>query len=198
MNVGIFGGTFDPPHIGHLIVADQALHQLDLDEIWFCPVGQPPHKHNGDLTPAHHRVHMTRLAISDHERFRLSTLDVDRPPPHYTSGLLRALRQAFPDHHWTFIMGADALMDLPNWQEPRYILDVADVAVALRPDVMLDLSVVEAALPTIRARVRWIRTPLLDVSSSELRRMVQGGASLRYLVPKPVEAYVAQAGLYHR
>ncbi|MFN3706240.1 MAG: nicotinate-nucleotide adenylyltransferase [Thermoflexales bacterium] len=198
MEIGIFGGTFDPPHIGHLIVADQALHQLQLDEVWFCPVGQPPHKHNGELTPAHHRVHMTRLAIADHERFRISTIDVDRPPPHYTSGLLRALCQAFPQHHWTFLMGADSLMDLPNWHEPDYLLQVADLAVALRPDVALDLSTVEAALPQIRASLRWVRTPLLDVSSSELRRMARQGASLRYLVPRVVEAYITQVQLYAR
>ena len=118
MRIGILGGTFDPPHIGHLVIGDQARAQLGLDRVWFTPVGQPPHKSN--TSPAADRVAMTRLAIDDYEAFEVCLVDVERPPPHYTVHLFEELRRRWPEHEFWFIIGADALIDMPRWQQPRW------------------------------------------------------------------------------
>lgn len=196
MNIGIFGGTFDPPHIGHLVVADQALTQLRLDEVWFMPVGQPTHKDSNGISPAHHRVAMVGLAIKGHPGFQLSLLDVERPAPHYSSTAMEILEQRHPEHDWFFIMGADSLADLPHWHRPQRLIALATLAVAGRPGVRLDLSEIEHAVPGVSQRVHWVRAPLVDLSATELRRMARDGASLRYLVPAAVIEYVHTHRLY--
>lgn len=196
MNIGIFGGTFDPPHIGHLVIADQALTQLKLDEVWFMPVGQPPHKDSNAISDARHRVRMVQLAIGDHPAFRLSLIDVARPAPHYSSTALELLEAQHPHHDWCFIMGADSLQDLPHWHNPRRLIELATLAVAGRPGAHPDLSRIEQDVPGVSDRVRWVNAPLVDISSSELRRMVRRNASLRYLVPHPVEMYIKTERLY--
>lgn len=196
MKIGIFGGTFDPPHIGHLVIAEHALAQLRLDAVWFVPVGQPPHKPNHLITAAHHRLAMTVLAVADHARFRVSTLDLDRPPPHYTVGLLTLLRERHPNEEFVFIMGADALADLPQWHQPQQLLALTTLAVAARPDARPDLDALERRLPGLRARLHWIHAPLVDLSSSLLQRFAAEGHSLRYLVPERVRAYIETHRLY--
>ncbi len=196
MNIGIFGGTFDPPHIGHLVIADQALTQLKLDEVWFMPVGQPPHKAGNSISSAHHRVRMVQLAISDHPAFRLSLVDVERPAPHYSSTALELLEARHPQHDWCFIMGADSLEDLPHWHNPRRLIELATLAVAGRPGARPDLNEIEHDVPGVSGRVRWVNAPLVDISSTELRRMVRQNASLRYLVTYPVEVYIRTERLY--
>jgi nicotinate-nucleotide adenylyltransferase len=196
MNIGIFGGTFDPPHIGHLVVADQTLTQLGLDEVWFLPVGQPTHKDSNGVSPAHDRVEMSRLAIEDHSGFRLSLLDVERPAPHYSSVAIELLERQHPHNDWCFVMGADSLGDLPNWHRPHRLIELATLAVAGRPGARPDLSEIERDVPGVSRRVRWVQAPLVDLSSTDLRRMANAGASLRYLVPSSVEAYIQDHGLY--
>ncbi len=196
MNIGILGGTFDPPHIGHLVIADQALAQLKLDEVWFMPAGQPPHKMNNRVSAAADRVAMTRLAIQHHAGFRLSTFDVERPGPHYSSTALELLEQKHPQHDWCFIMGADSLEDLPRWHEPRRLIALATLAVAGRPGARPDLKEIEHDIPGLSARVQWVDAPLVDLSSTQLREMARAGASLRYLVPDEVIAYIHQHRLY--
>jgi nicotinate-nucleotide adenylyltransferase len=196
MNIGIFGGTFDPPHVGHLVIADQALTQLKLDEVWFMPAGQPPHKVNNHVSAAVHRVEMTRLAIQDHAGFKLSTFDVDRPGPHYSAIAMELLEQAHPQHDWHFIMGADSLEDLPRWYEPRRLIAQATLAVAGRPGASTDLHELEQVIPGLSKRVRWVNAPLVDLSSTQLRQMANAGASLRYLVPDAVREYIHQHRLY--
>lgn len=196
MKIGILGGTFDPPHVGHLVLADQALHQLGLDVVWFMPVGQPPHKPNNHVTPAQHRVAMIELAIADHPRFQLTRVDVDRPPPHYTASALELLHRRYPEHEWVFILGADALADLPRWYHPEQIVALAELAAAERPDARLDLAALERALPGLTRRLHWIRTPLMDVASSTLQQIARNGGSLRYLVTPEVQAYIRTHRLY--
>ena len=196
MNIGIFGGTFDPPHVGHLVIADQALTQLKLDEVWFMPAGQPPHKANNHVSAAVHRVEMTRLAIQDHAGFKLSTFDVDRPGPHYSAIAIELLEQTHPQHDWYFIMGEDSLEDLPRWYEPRRLIAQATLAVAGRPGASTDLHDLEQAIPGLSAKVRWVDAPLVDLSSTQLRQMANAGASLRYLVPDAVLEYIHQHRLY--
>jgi nicotinate-nucleotide adenylyltransferase len=196
MNVGILGGTFDPPHIGHLVIGDQALTELGLDEIWFTPVGQPPHKRAAQVSEAAHRVAMTRLAIATHPRFRVCERDVERPGPHYSLTLMQLLRAEHPRHTWTFIIGEDSLADLPDWHKPAELLALTRLAIARRPDSTPDLAAIRAVVPGIDAQLNWIDAPLMDLSSTELRDRLRAGRSVRYLVPRAVAEYATQNGLY--
>jgi nicotinate-nucleotide adenylyltransferase len=133
MKIGIMGGTFDPPHIGHLVIAEQAFVQLHLDKVWFAPVGQPPHKDLRRVTETHHRVEMTCLAIRDNPNFELTEADVNRPTPHYITTLFELFCEQHPDWEWYLIIGGDSFMELPRWHEPKRLLQLARLAVALRP-----------------------------------------------------------------
>lgn len=194
MRIGILGGTFDPPHIGHLVIADQARAQLGLDRIWFTPVGQPPHKSN--TSPAEHRVAMTRLAIEENDAFEVCLVDVERPPPHYTVHLFEELRRRHPTDEFWFIVGADALIDMPRWQQPRRILELAQVAVAHRPRYRPNLEEIEAALPGIAHSLVWVDTPLTDLASNDLQRRARMGLPLRYVVTREVADYIHANNLY--
>ena len=196
MNIGVLGGTFDPPHIGHLVIGDQALHQLGLDEIWYTPVGQPTHKPGRAISPAEHRVAMTRLAIATHPRFRLCEADVARPEPHYSLTLMRLLRAQHPEHAFTFIIGEDSLADLPKWHQPAALLDLVALAVAHRPGSRPDMAAIAALIPDIAQRARWIEAPLLDLSSTDLRQRIGAGQSVRYLMPRAVADYARTRALY--
>lgn len=194
MRIGVLGGTFDPPHVGHLTIADQARAQLGLDRIWFTPVGQPPHKTGS--TSAEDRVAMTRLAIADNPEFELCLVDVERPPPHYTVHLFEALLARHPEHTFVFIIGADALIDLPRWQQPRRILEMVKIAVAHRPRYRPDLEALEAVLPGIGADLVWVDTPLTDLASNDLQRRARMGLPLRYTVTREVAEYIRARQLY--
>lgn len=195
MRIGILGGTFDPPHIGHLVIADQACAQLRLDHVWFAPAGDPPHK--GDqITPVEHRVAMLQLAIQDNPRFELCRVDVERPGPHYSFELVEILHAQHPGCAWHFILGADSFMEMPRWRNPERLIALARLAVAKRPGMVIDAGKVERALPGILQRVDWIDTPLIDISSTDLRRRVRAGWPLRYVMPEAVAAHIEHAGLY--
>lgn len=196
MNVGVLGGTFDPPHIGHLVIGDQALQQLGLDELWYTPVGQPTHKVGRPVSSAVHRVAMTRLAIATHARFRLCEDDVGRPDPHYSLTLMQLLRQRRPEHTFTFIIGEDSLADLPKWHQPAQLLDLVKLAVAHRPGNRPDMAAIRTAVPDIDQRVRWVEAPLLDLSSTDMRLRLGSGRSTRYLLPKAVSDYALEHALY--
>lgn len=196
MNVGVLGGTFDPPHIGHLIIGDQALHQLGLNEVWYTPVGQPTHKVGRPVSAAVHRVAMTRLAIATHANFRLREDDVQRPGPHYSLTLIKLLRQLHPEHAFTFIIGEDSLADLPKWHQPAQLLDFVRLAVAHRPGSRPDMAAIQAVVPDIEQRVHWVEAPLLDLSSTDLRQRLGSGRSTRYLMPRAVADYAVSQKLY--
>ena len=195
MHIGILGGTFDPPHIGHLVIADQACAQLRLDRVWFAPAGDPPHK--GDqVTPAEQRVAMLQLAIQDNPCFDLCRADVERPGPHFSFELLEILSHKHPSYTWHFIVGADSFMEMPKWRNPERLFALARLAVARRPGTQIDAAKVERALPGILARVDWVDTPLIDISSTDLRRRVREGWQLRYVTPGPVAQYIDRQRLY--
>ncbi len=194
MRIGILGGTFDPPHIGHLVIGDQARAQLGLDRVWFTPVGQPPHKSNTSL--AEDRVAMTRLAIDDYEAFEVCLVDVERPPPPYTVHLVEELRRRWPEHEFWFIIGADALIDMPRWQQPRRILELAQIAVAHRPRYRPHLDELEVAIPGISKAIVWVDTPLTDLASNDLQRRARLGLPLRYVVTREVSDYIHAHQLY--
>lgn len=198
MRIGILGGTFDPPHIGHLVLGDQAWQQLGLDEVWFTPVGQPPHKVGRVVSTAEHRIAMTRAAITGHAAFRLCEVDVQRPGPHYSLTLMQLLRAQFPQHEWFFLIGEDSLADLPRWHQPAKLIELVTLCVSRRPGSRGEHAQLFDFLPALRERLRWIDAPLIDLSSSSLRERLVAGRSVRYLVPDAVLDVAHAQGVYRR
>lgn len=196
MRIGILGGTFDPPHVGHLVVAEQAYFQLHLDKVWFAPVGQPPHKNVHQVTDIGARLDMTRLAIQDNPCFELSHADAYRPPPHYITTLFEWLVERYPLYELYLVIGGDSLMELPNWFQPNRLLQLAKLAVAHRPGYIPDMTKLETALPGIRTRIEWIDSPLIDIASRDLQRRVREGLPMRYLVTPEVSQFIIANNLY--
>ena len=192
--VGVLGGSFNPPHLGHLVIASEACYQLGLERVVFVPAADPPHKTVADATPAAVRVEMARLAIAGDERFTVSTVELDRGLK-YTVDMLRALAEEYAGAELVFIMGSDSLLQFETWHEPQAILELCRLAVAVRPgDDERRLDAVAAGLGRRRALV--LRTPLIAVSSTDLRSRVRMGMPLTYLVPRAVEDYVRRHDLY--
>ena len=197
LRLGILGGTFDPIHLGHLIIAQEAAAALTLDRVLFLPAGRQPLKQDQATTPAAHRVAMIRAAISDNPLFALSQADLDQPGLSYTVDTLDRLRAAWgPAAQFWFIVGADALANLRAWRNPAGILARTRLAVAPRPGVMVPWPALEAALPRLRSQTDALPAPPIAVSSSDLRARVAAGRPIRYLVPDGVAAYIAAQGLY--
>lgn len=196
LKLGVLGGTFDPPHYGHLVLAENALAQLRLDRVLFVPAAQPPHKPQQPLTPARHRVAMVKRAIADNPGFLLSRVDLDRPGPHYTVDMLALLREKRPEAAFYFLMGGDSLAQLLTWRNPAGIVRQAQLAVMQRPGWEADVEALAEEIPGIRERLVWVDAPHLDIAGSDLRRRMRAGLPIRYLVPPPVESYVREHGLY--
>lgn len=192
--LGLMGGTFDPIHHGHLFIAEEARQTFALDQVIFVPNRQPPLDKGRTVSPAEDRCAMTELAIASNTHFALSRLELDRPGPSYTIDTLRHFRQTFPDPDALFfITGADAIRDLRRWHEPDALLAACRFAAAARPGIDLDALRADAPL---WARVDVLNIPLLDISSTDLRRRVREGRSVKYLLPEVVEAYIRANGLY--
>jgi len=197
--IGILGGSFDPPHYGHLALAETARVQLELSRVIFVPAGTPPHKRNQPMSPVEDRAAMTALAIADNPAFALSRVDIERPGPHYSVDMLALLRQQHPPvEEWFFLLGEDALHDLPVWRDPQGILEHASLAVMPRLGQRVDLAELVAALPALAERLVWLDVPPVDYSATDLRRRVREGLPLRYLVPLAVAVYIREHNLYRR
>ena len=195
--VGLLGGSFNPPHVGHMLCAQEALAALELDRVLLVPVHTPPHKEMEGDPGAAARVELCRLAVADAPGLEVSTLETDRPGRSYTVDTLRALHDADPGNELTFIAGADQACGLPDWREPAALLELAELAVAereatRREDVLERLSV----LPGAAGRVRFFAMPRVDVSSSLVRGRVAAGRPIRWLVPDAVARAIADGGLY--
>jgi nicotinate-nucleotide adenylyltransferase len=198
MRLGILGGTFDPIHIGHLILAEEAWHQLGLDQVLLAPAADPPHKRGQGKSPADHRVRMVELAIADNAHLALSRIDVDRPGPHYTLDMVRLLRGQYgPGASLYFLMGLDSLADLPTWHRPLDLMQQCHLVAFSRPDAAFDWEALEMALPGVRSRVILLPMPLLQISGSDLRDRARQGRPLRYQVLPQVERYIHEQQLYH-
>ncbi|HLF71409.1 MAG TPA: nicotinate-nucleotide adenylyltransferase [Dehalococcoidia bacterium] len=192
MKLGVLGGTFDPPHIAHLILAEQARDQLSLDRVLFIPAGDPWRKADRDVAPATHRLAMTRLLVNDDPAFAVDACEVEREGPTYTVDTLRLLRGRMSAADELFlIVGEDALADLPAWRDPAEIAALAKLAVAER-----DGDVAPEGLPFGLDRIVRVNMPSIAISSTALRERVRAGRSLRYLTPAAVEAYIKDNGLY--
>jgi len=195
--VGILGGTFNPPHLAHLVCASEARAQLELDEVMLVPTGIPPHKEMDDEPGAAHRVQMCRLAIAGHEDWlSVSAIEVDRAGPSYTVDTLREINARRPGDQLTFIVGGDMAWSLPSWKEPEAILGLASVAVAERAGARREEVRERLAELAGAERIVYIDIPRLDISSSALRRRVRAGRSVDFLVADAVGAYIQQGGLY--
>jgi nicotinate-nucleotide adenylyltransferase len=195
--IGIYGGTFDPIHHGHLIAATEVRATLALDAVVFMPAGQPPHKRDLTITPADDRVRMIALAIAGHPGLALSTRDLADDRPAYTADLLARLRDAWgPDHELFFVLGADALRDFPGWHAPAAIAALAQLAVVARPGVAVDLAAITRAVPATAGRIHPVAIPLIDIASHDLRARVAAARPITFQVPQAVEDYIAAAGLY--
>ncbi|MCI0396977.1 MAG: nicotinate-nucleotide adenylyltransferase [Chloroflexi bacterium] len=194
--IGLLGGTFDPPHIGHLWLAEAARQQLNLDRVLFMPAGRPPHKADDPVTAAHHRLAMTALAIQGNLHLALDESDIRRPLPHYTVTLLPLVRQAHPDAALWLLLGSDSLHDLPTWRQPRQVISQCRLGVLPRPGVVVDWVSLTLAVPGVDAVVDPLAGPSLDVSATAIRRWVASGHSPRYLVPAAVLEYITQQRLY--
>ena len=196
--LGILGGTFDPPHYGHLALAENARVQLELDRVLFVLAGQPPHKPDRPIAPANHRAAMVEAAIAGNSAFAVSRVDVDRPGPHYTIEMLALLRQEHPQAELVFLMGGDSLTHFLTWRDPSGIVRQTRLAVMRRPGHTSDMERMEQTIAGIRERLAWLDAPHLDIASSDLRRRVREGLPLRYLLPPVVEEYIREHRLYER
>jgi nicotinate-nucleotide adenylyltransferase len=198
MRLGIFGGTFDPVHYGHLLVAEQCLEQCRLDQVWFLPAGIPPHKLERTIAPGKARAEMLELAIAGHERFRVDRRELDRTNPCYTVDTLTALRAEDPSRELFFVLGADSLVDFPTWREPRRIVELACLAVANRGDAPLPgLEPLRPILGSnLDSRLQFVSIPGMEISSSDIRQRVRDGKSIRFMTPRAVECYIATHRLY--
>ncbi|MDI3299126.1 MAG: nicotinate-nucleotide adenylyltransferase [Bacillota bacterium] len=199
MRLGIMGGTFDPIHYGHLVVAQSSYHHFRLDRVVFVPAGQPPHKLGRRVTPARQRFLMVALATMSNPAFDVSDLEVERPGPSYTIDTLRAFRKEVgPDGELYFITGADATLEILDWKDPEELLRLACFVAATRPGYPgTELEEVRAKLPpAAAARIVSIEIPALAISSTEIRRRVAEGAPIKYLLPEPVEQYIMKNRLY--
>jgi len=196
--IGILGGTFNPPHVGHLVMAQEAYVQLDLDRVVLMPVARPPHKEAPDDPGAAARVELCRLAVAGDDRFAVSTLEIERGGPSFTIDTLRELHERDPEHDLTFIVGGDMAHSLPSWRAPRAVLELARLAVAERDGMAREVITRRLASLHGGDRVVFFDMPRLDVSSSDIRRRVRDGRPVRYLVPDAVAEAVAAGEFYKR
>ena len=196
--IGLLGGTFDPVHFGHLILAETARDTLRLDKVYFVPAADPPHKRGNVIARADDRISMLQMAIDDNEAFAISLIDVERKGPDYTAEMLEIARKKLlqPEDDLWFLMGLDSVIDFPNWHEPERIRQLARLAAATRPGFDIDWRPLEKALPGISHEVTLLPMPGVDIASNNIRRRILHGSSIRYLLPECVRQYILQTGLY--
>jgi nicotinate-nucleotide adenylyltransferase len=198
MKVGVLGGTFDPVHIGHLIIAEEVRCKLELAEVLFAPTGQPWLKSHRSITPAADRLEMLRRALQSNPYFRISTVDIDRAGPTYSVDTIADLQNELgAETLLYFILGLDALAELPTWREPARLMEMCQIVGVTRPGYgEFDLSPFEPAIPQASRHIILLEVPQIGISSSEIRARVAQGLPIRYQVPEPVEEYIRERGLY--
>ncbi len=195
--IGIFGGSFDPPHLGHLILAAEALYALQLTRLFWVLTPDPPHKRQQYLSPVSTRLALLKAAIDDNSDFQLSRVDLDRPGPHYTLETVNILRRENPDAQLFYLIGGDSLHDFPNWHEPEKLLNALDgLGVMRRPGDEVQLDLLEDQLKGISEKIVFIDAPLLEIASSEIRKRITQKRPYRYYLPEAVYRLIVDKEYY--
>ncbi len=196
MRLGIFGGTFDPPHLGHLRLAQAARRQLQLDKVLWVLTATPPHKQGQPLAPVADRLALVEAAIAGEPAYALSRVDIDRPGPHLAADTVALLAGQFPGDQLVYLVGGDSLHDLPRWVRPADLLTHCTLGVLRRPGDAVELAALERVLPGLTPKVRFIDFPPVDIASHAIRSRVRAGLPLAGLVPEAVAAQIAARRLY--
>ncbi len=197
MRVGIFGGTFDPPHVGHLILAAEARDQLRLDQVLWVVTPDPPHKTGRAISPLAIRLELVQAALDDDPEFAISRVEIDRPGPHYSADTVQILARENPGAALFYLMGGDSLHDLPTWVRPKEFIDcLTGIGVMRRPQDFVDQPILERILPGITAKVHFVDAPLLEISSTAIRERIAQGRQFRYFLPPKVYEIIQAKGLY--
>jgi nicotinate-nucleotide adenylyltransferase len=197
MRIGIFGGTFNPPHIGHLILAQEALAQLLLDQVLWVVTPFPPHKKMQEILPIQDRITMVLLAISGNTKFKLSRIDIDRQPPHYAVDTVALLRNKFPEDEFYYLMGADSLNDLKDWHDPiRFISICHGIGIMMRHGEAVDTQKLVADIPGLNNKLHFLETPVIEISGTDIRNRVMSNNQFRYFVPEKIYHYIINHKLY--
>ena len=196
MRLGIFGGTFDPPHRGHLRLAEAASRQLGLDRVLWVLTADPPHKQGQALSAVQDRLDMVLATIAGHPTYELSRVEVDRPGPHWAADTVALLAQQYPEAQLVYLMGGDSLRDLPGWVRPRDFLAHCSLGVMRRPGDAIDLPALERQLPGLTAKVEFVQSPPLAIASHEIRRRAREQLALKSLVPAAVARIIQTRRLY--
>jgi nicotinate-nucleotide adenylyltransferase len=195
--IGIFGGSFDPPHLGHLVLADEARFQMGLDSVLWVLTPDNPLKPGEPTTPLQDRIDLLGVAIAHQPTFEISRVDLDRPPPYYSFETVKRIASQIPGAGLVFLMGGDSLNDLPRWKQPLELLaGIQELGVMHRPGVSFDLDVLETQIPGLSAKVRFIDVPLLEISARDIRSRIASGAPFRYFLPEAVYQVITERGLY--
>ena len=197
MRVGVFGGTFDPPHLGHLILAAEAADQLRLDKVLWVITPDPPHKQGVQISPLEVRLRMLQAALDEDARFSISRVDIDRPGPQYAVDTVQIIKTQYPGSQLYYLLGGDSLRDLPKWHAPQRLLATVDgVGVMRRPGDRVDLGGLERFLPGIGMRACFVDAPLLEIASHDIREAVRNERHFRYFLPDAVYQIVLELKLY--
>lgn len=197
MKIGYFGGTFDPPHLGHVILATEAFYQLELDSLWWILTPFPPHKNKMPITPVEIRLEMLKLVVDEHPGFDISLVDLNRDPPHYAADTVEILRAENPSSKLVYLIGEDSLYDLPGWYVPnRFLANIDQLAVALRPQINTDLPELERSLPGLREKIYYLSDTMLQISSSFIRERIRNNGPVKHLLHPEIYQYLDENNLY--
>jgi nicotinate-nucleotide adenylyltransferase len=197
MRLGIFGGTFDPPHLGHLLFAEEARYDLELDQVLFVLTANPPHKTMRVISPLEYRLRLLKAAIKNNPNFVLSRIDIDRSPPHYAVDTVRLITKKRPNVELIYLMGGDSLVELPTWHDPQgFILACSELGVFKRPNFSINLPEIERKIPGIINKTKFITAPLLEISSSEIRTRIQHEQPFQYFIPRGVYELILKDNRY--
>ncbi len=195
--VGVMGGTFDPIHIGHLVIAEEARVRLKLEKVVFVPAAMPPHKLDKDISPVEHRLAMVERAITSNPYFTISRVDIDRFGPCYTVDTIAMLKDEWgPEVDIYFIMGQDSLMEILTWHKPQRLIRLCRIVALSRPGYRVSIKELDALLPGAASRIHILDSPELAIASTDIQRRVRQGLPIKYQVPQAVEEYIYAHGLY--
>jgi nicotinate-nucleotide adenylyltransferase len=198
MRIGVFGGTFDPPHIAHLILADESCFQLDLGKILWVLTPVSPLKPNVRITPWYQRLELLEAAISNNPKFVISRVDIDREAPSYTYETLRFLNEDHPGDDIIFLMGGDSLRDLPQWEKPEELISYCkEIGVMERPGAVTNMDKLGQTIQGLKNKVKWIEAPLLEISSRRIRKKIGRGEPVKYYLPDKVFQLIESNNLYN-